>query len=479
MSLLEYQKPHVNKLIRSLNIHNIAVDASDTGTGKTYCALYIAKQLNLKPLIICPKSVLTNWKRVASEIDIEPLIVTNYDIIVNNISKKKQDLKLVNIDNGSHLHYCRRKYVKINDNQKSDSDSESETNEQLEIHVLETFEWFIPENSLVIFDEVHRCKSDNSRHYKLLISIKDYLSPRIKCLLLSATIADKPKSFKSIAYLLDWINNPKSYNVWLKTGTSGMSLTQAKLINRTLFPRYGSRIKITKLGNLFPQNSIIPECYDMDNAKQIEQEYENIKIAIEDLRSKRNENKCMFSQITRSRQIVELLKIPSFCEVINDHLDNGSSVVVFVNYTETLERLASIFKTTSVLHGKQNENQRMKIIDDFQSNKTKLIISNIRVGGVGISLHDIHGDHPRVSIISPSWSAQDTIQTLGRIHRANGKTPVIQKFIFCAGTLEEYICAKLREKINDLNMINDGMLNPFLEININEDKTKIAEYLDV
>jgi superfamily II DNA or RNA helicase len=55
MSLLKYQIPHVNEMIRSLHIYNIAVDASDTGTGKTYCALSVAKMLNLKPLIICPK----------------------------------------------------------------------------------------------------------------------------------------------------------------------------------------------------------------------------------------------------------------------------------------------------------------------------------------------------------------------------------------------------------------------------------------
>jgi superfamily II DNA or RNA helicase len=66
-----------------------------------------------------------------------------------------------------------------------------------------------------------------------------------------------------------------------------------------------------------------------------------------------------------------------------------------------------------------------------------------------------------VSIISPTWSAQDTVQTLGRIHRAEGKTPAIQKFVFCAGTIEEYICDKLREKLDDMSMINDGVLHPF------------------
>ena len=47
-------------MIKSLHNYNIDIDASDTGTGKTYCALSIAKKLNLKPLIICPKSVKHN-----------------------------------------------------------------------------------------------------------------------------------------------------------------------------------------------------------------------------------------------------------------------------------------------------------------------------------------------------------------------------------------------------------------------------------
>jgi SNF2 family DNA or RNA helicase len=112
------------------------------------------------------------------------------------------------------------------------------------------------------------------------------------------------------------------------------------------------------------------------------------------------------------------------------------------------------------------EDQRIKVIEDFQSNKTNIIIANIKAGGVGISLHDLHGGHPRVSIISPTWSAQDTMQTLGRIHRAEGKTPAIQKFVFCAGTIEEYICDKLREKLDNMSMINDGNLHPFPKLEI-------------
>ena len=46
-----------------------------------------------------------------------------------------------------------------------------------------------------------------------------------------------------------------------------------------LFPFYGSRLRISELGNLFPRNQIIPECYDMDNAREIENQYLIIKKA--------------------------------------------------------------------------------------------------------------------------------------------------------------------------------------------------------
>ena len=45
--------------------------------------------------------------------------------------------------------------------------------------------------------------------------------------------------------------------------------------------------------------------------------------------------------------------------------------------------------------------------------------------------------HPRMSIISPSWSGQEMRQTLGRIHRAGSKTPAIQKIVYVAQTYEE------------------------------------------
>ena len=80
----------------------------------------------------------------------------------------------------------------------------------------------------------------------------------------------------------------------------------------------------------------------------------------------------------------------------------------------------------------------------------------MKAGSVGISLHDLYGSHQRVSIISPTWSAQDFIQAIGRIHRAGAKTDAIQKVVFCDGTIEEFICETLKYKLENLSKLNDG-----------------------
>ena len=77
-----------------------------------------------------------------------------------------------------------------------------------------------------------------------------------------------------------------------------------------------------------------------------------------------------------------------------------------------------------------------------------------RAGGESISLHDKVGI-PRRSIISPTWSAQDLRQALGRIHRSGGVSPVIQKILYAGGTVEDRVMAVVRRKLAHLDQITD------------------------
>jgi hypothetical protein len=86
------------------------------------------------------------------------------------------------------------------------------------------------------------------------------------------------------------------------------------------------------------------------------------------------------------------------------------------------------------------------------------MIVNLAAGNAGIGLHDLNGNHPRATIISPSYSAINLVQALGRIHRAEGKTPCIQKVMFAAGTIEERCCERVQSKLDNLDLLNDGDL---------------------
>src|SRR5579871_1447229 len=81
--LLPYQIPHVDSLAYSLNMYGRVLDASDTGTGKTYSAVATCMLLKLKPLIICPKSVLSSWKKALDYFGAQYYGLSNYETIQN------------------------------------------------------------------------------------------------------------------------------------------------------------------------------------------------------------------------------------------------------------------------------------------------------------------------------------------------------------------------------------------------------------
>jgi hypothetical protein len=400
--LLNHQILHLYDLITSLTDNNIAIDGSQTGSGKTYVAIAIAKHLNLKPLIICPKNVISMWKEICKLFDVEPLLIINYE----NIKKGLQTDILM---------------IKSN-----------------------KFIWSIQKTKhILIFDEAHRCKDIKSINAKLLLSTKGIC----KTLLLSATLTDKPENFYIYGNMLSLFNTMKQCRTLMldiiKNGKNNMS--NINPINLFLFPKYGSVMINEKL----PKNIISAMCYDLDN--------ENIK-SINDAIHIIKDN-LEITKIIIARQMIELIKIPIIIDLTTKYIDSGKSVVIFVNYIETLMKLSQSLNTLCLIHGKLTDEERENNINNFQNNKEKIIILTLQSGGQSISLHDKNGHHPRVSIILPSFSSIDLIQALGRIHRAGVKSYCYQNIIFCANTYEENICNKIKNKIKfmkDINEFNDN-----------------------
>ena len=438
--LYDYQQNHTNRLINILRINNAVLDASDTGTGKTYCAIATAKFTKKRPIIICPKSVISAWEIVAKLFDVKPLMIVNYETL--RLGKMY-----------SHFNdRVKNKYIKLF-TKKDNKNTE--------------YRWNIPDDCFFIFDEVHRCSNLLTYNARIMYAAKLTNKP---LLLLSATIADYPNKFLFFTYILNFIDPEQQkdskiefyhylniMNKWIERDSKPMVR-----LHHMLYPDRASRIRIADLGDKFPETQISAESYYMGKKKSesIEKEYKSIAKELDNLESKtREDKKNPLVKIMRAHQKIELLKVATFVELASDYMHNGFSVVIFVNFTKTLETLCKMMNTKNMIYGQQTIKQRNDNIKKFMTNKEKIIICNIKAGGIGISLHDKGGKHPRVALLSPTWNSIDLVQALGRVHRANGKSKSLQRIIYAAKTVEEKIARKIQSKLLNISSINNGDLD--------------------
>lgn len=449
--LLEYQKTHVENIINSLVIYNRALDASDTGTGKTFTSICACKVIGWKPFIICPKSVISAWLKVLDYFKCDFYGITNYELMQNCTYIDFQGEK-------KKISFLTRAIVKkdpANDPLGLDSSSDSDNEEEIKYE----YKWLkeqIPDNMIFIFDEAHRCKNAKTNNGQIIHNLS--IHKQIKILLLSATVVDKPKYFILTGFILGLYDNVRKGRTWIKK--LPYKSNQMDGVHKKIYPEYASRMKVSQVKNNFPDSKIIAESRPMDNAVQIQAAWEEIKQATDELK-KQELAASPLPRIIYARQRIELLKVPEFVKLSQEEIAKGNSVVLFVNFTETLLTLSEKLNTKCLIYGEQKIDDRDKNIEDFQNDKERICICNIRSGGTGISLNDIHGNFPRVSIISPTWSAQDLIQVLGRIYRAKTKTKVLQRIIFCKDTVEDQVCQMIQDKVANIAFINDGSMDSY------------------
>lgn len=429
--LLKYQVPNVALLMASLVANGCALDCSETGTGKTYMALAASKELSWRPGIICTKTAISDWRRVCDYFGINPLFVINWE------SAKT-----------SKFYYVEK---------KPDPNSKGFI-----------FDWKIPlsSNPLVIFDEIHKANGDRTQNQALLLgAVKRY-----KVLGLSATVTDKMEKFRGVGAMLG-LFPIDGFDAWLKEAGlfkdkfyNWQSLESAKdmqKLNKIIFPRYGARVRKTDIPG-FPEVQNIARLYPTKNVKKENFEYKKLQEQIAELKAKKRQGDILALQ-TRYRQLAEHNKIDLLAELATEHIEAGSSVAIFVNYKETLAALQDKLRVSCVVHGGQQGPKgaiaRRKAIDDFQVDKERIIILNIQAGGVSISLHDLNGLFPRVSLICPTYNAIHLVQVLGRIHRAGAKSKATNYLVYSEGTIEERIFESMQNKIKNISTLNDGDLD--------------------
>ena len=198
---------------------------------------------------------------------------------------------------------------------------------------------------------------------------------------------------------------------------------------------------------------------------QIQAIYEEMHEAIAILEASKRKDKgsCILTEILRARQKVELLKVPTLVQMVDDARDEGMAVVVIVNFQQTVDEIAKKLRTVNTITGQDKMEHRMRLIDRFNADDEDIVVLNIKAGGLGIDLHGTAQGKHRMVLISPTYSGIDLKQALGRCHRAGGARS-IQKIVWAAGTLEETVCDRVRERLQRVSILNDDQLDANLAI---------------
>jgi hypothetical protein len=411
-----WQKPAVEKLVSAFAKGSIVVNASDTGTGKTYVALFAAKQLGVPLFVIAPLAVHTMWRNTAAAIGVPLVAVINAEK-VSRASSEYYDGK-----------------------------------------------WHLPAGTMVVWDEVHKGASGiKSKATEALARLRALLD--VKVLAQSATVADSPLQLRGLGYLLGLHQfNPASYYAWCRahgckpspfhTGLEFPKGPQGKKHMRLIHEQIQDRLIRLKIADI-PE---FPECETQATLFDLDAEYteEITRIWEEFDKALTEPNANPLTEMLRARQRTELLKVPLLIDLVEQYLEEDKSVVVFVCFRDTLKALELRFGTdASLIYGDQPDRDRH--IAAFQANERRICIATAQAGGVGVSLHDVHKARQRVALLTPSWSAADTKQCLGRIHR-DGGTKALQVFVLAAGTVEERIHKQLSQKLDRLDALTDADL---------------------
>jgi hypothetical protein len=445
--LLEPQKKHSKFLLDSIYTNGVALDLSPMGTGKMYCGSWIASQLNCPTVVICPHNIITEWHNVLEKFGIKNAIVINYESLVRG--------------NSPYLKYDLKKF--------------HATPKWWESRGIElTFR----KDSFVIIDEVHRCRGQASLCSDLLVAIKNNGYKTLGC---TGTAATAIVDMKALGYFLN-LHDGKNFRQWCRDygavlngyGTIDWSADQSPAhdgmlkINDLVFNKYkiAARLKREEFEGIFPENRLIVDVFDLGkNTTKLQQVYANMYRELDELnRRAANYSQHVFAIMMKAKRQSELLKVPTMVDWIIESFEDGTSPVVFVNFKDTIEgirsRLPNAYKSHfQALEGGISKIVRNKIVADFQSDTKRILAANMKAGSASLGFHDLNGKYPRRSLINPSFSAVDVCQATGRIFRAKGLTPCLQRFFYAADSIEEEMADRMEKRVNNLDLLNDADLS--------------------
>ena len=149
-------------------------------------------------------------------------------------------------------------------------------------------------------------------------------------------------------------------------------------------------------------------------------------------------------------------KMPRLVEIIDEYLDNDQSILIFSCYIEPLKALEKHYgqEKVALLHGSMNKAERQESVDRLASKQARIGAFSIRAGGMGID--GLQHVMDTVIFLDMDWVPANHEQAEDRTHRIGQTNQVQAYYMMCADTIDEYMREILREKQQIADIIVDG-----------------------
>lgn len=416
--------------------------ADEMGLGKTIQTIaFLLSNKDKKSIVITPTALIYNWKNElekfaptlkvgllhAAKSEREKILdnIDNYDVILTTYTTYKNDIdkyKNINFD------YC---IIDEAQNIKNPDAIITKAIKNVNAKVKFALTGTPIENNLME-----------------LWSIFDFIMP--------GYLYNKSK-FKSI-----FVNNDKN-------------IIELKNLIKPFILRRTKKEVITELPDKIEQKIII------DLEKEHKRAYKGyVNLITRKIKENNQDNITVFSYLTKLRQLClspELMvknyqgknsKLDVLINIINDSSDE--KILVFSQFTKVLEVIGKRLNEENILYsyldGKTSAKDRVKLVEEFNTNNNKVFLISLKAGGTGLNLTSAN----IVVHFDPWWNPAVEDQASDRAHRIGQKNVVNVIKLIAKGTAEERVI-NLQETKKELieDVINGNLDNSSTLKNLSKD----------
>jgi SWI/SNF-related matrix-associated actin-dependent regulator 1 of chromatin subfamily A len=415
---LSHQKIAIEKLAGSKRF----ILADDMGLGKTTSTIIAALETGAKKvLIVCPASLKINWQRE----------IANYSDRTVFIAEGKKfstesDFVIANYDILKNFH---------------DSDPKKKEESLL---LKSGFD-------LVILDEAHMISNVQAQRTKIINSFTKKID-RV-WLLTGTPMTSRPMNYYNLLSIIESpvAQNWKAYairycqgfqftagkrKVWNVTGASNLEELRDRTSKQIL-----RRLKEDVLD--LPDKIITPVYLRLKS-----KEYEDLMGEYFDWYDKNPDESSsltvQFSKLMKVRKVIANEKTKQTIEFAENIIDQGKKVIIFTNFTDTLQTIYQHFGKQAVyLDGSCSNAMRQQAVDQFQNDdKIKVFVGNLKAAGVGLTLTSAEA----VIMNDLSFVPAEHAQAEDRAYRYGQKSNVLVYYPLFENTIEGSIYDILNRK---------------------------------